>query len=198
MKKRYYILVLIVLFPLIYSLFSGFGFTAASTITGKHVLSKDTVYGKAILFEDPDLGTFGVARIESVFHLLYKYSGESTDQSIEKDKPFAVTGFGTSELDGKDGFLLAIKTSANSSIQYITVGNHLGRLHTSSPYSMTLDDVRANQEYYDVEEVTNNYTLFVLDSNDHNRDKYIIRGFDSKGKLIADKLWAAKIRYVNK
>jgi hypothetical protein len=198
MKKRYIIVALTVLFFLFYGSYIGFGFTAASTLPEEQVLSKDTVYGKAILFENTSLGTFGVARVEKAFPLLYKYSGGSYGEFIEKDKPFAVTGYGNSGLGGEDGFLLAIKTADNANIQYITIGNHLGALHTSTHYNMTMDDIRAHQEYYDVEEVVNNYALFVLHSNAYNDEKYIIRGFDAEGNLIADKLFAAKIRYVNK
>ncbi|NIK78916.1 hypothetical protein FHS15_004062 [Paenibacillus castaneae] len=185
------IVVGIVLFGWIY----GFRLTESGAIPGNVQIlnSSKTVYGKAVLFEDSVNDSFGVARLKQYLGFLYQYDGGSNGYSVAKDKPFQVTGYGSSET--KQAFVVGVKTAVDSNIKYIAVGNHLEDLSRVEKYELTLDDVYKHKEKYQVAEVVNHYTLFVLDQ--YSEDNWTFRAFDANGKLIADQLFAAEARYID-
>ncbi|MGF7048415.1 hypothetical protein J2T13_002923 [Paenibacillus sp. DS2015] len=173
----------------------GWRLTESSAIPGsvRVVSSHNTVYGKAVLFEDKVHDTFGGARLKQYLGILYQYDGGSFGNFIEEGKPFAATGFGND--DTEDSLLVVVKTAEDSNIKYIALGNHMEGLTASDTYSFTIEDVKEHIDKYHLAEVDNNYTLFVLDK--YTEDAWTIRGFDDDGKLIADKLFGGEIRYIH-
>lgn len=192
MKKVLFGVILILGLYLIGSL-SGLHFKVINTIPGdvKMIRSSDIGnYAKAILFEDKTHKTFGVAKIEKRFGILYRYVSGSRDYMVEKGKPFQAGGIGND-----DAFLVAIETAKNSNIEYIVLGNHMEAITPSDKYELTLDDVRENIEEYYLKEVEDNYVLFVTD--EYSEDTWTIRAFDKDGNLIADKLFGGDTRYID-
>lgn len=156
------------------------------------IQSKETVYGKAILFEDKDNRTFGVAKIKKYMGILNKFDGGSYRDYTEENKPFEVASYGTN--DKKDSFIVGIMVAKDSSIKYITLGNYMEEVQPNETYELTLEDVEENIEDYQLVEVNNRYALFVVD--EYTKDTRTIRGFDEKGNLIADKKYAEEPRYL--
>jgi hypothetical protein len=128
---------------------------------------------KAVLFENKTYKTFGVARIEKKLGFLYRYDGGTWGNFVEEGKPFQADGIGNNE-----DFLVAIKTSINSKIKYIALGNHMEGIMPSDKYELTLDDVRKNIDEY-------------------SEDTWTIRAFNKDGKLIADELFGGDARYTD-
>lgn len=146
--------------------------------------------GKAVLFEDEIHKSFGIAKVEKKFGFLYRYGGGSSGYSIEEGKPFEASGMGDENY-----FIVAIKTPEDSNIKYIALGNHIEGITPSDTYELSLEDVKQNSEDYHVEEVKDNYILFVLD--EYNQDNWTIRAFDTDGNLIADELPGTDARYID-
>lgn len=147
-------------------------------------------YGKAILFKDENNNSFGLVRVKKVLGLLYSYDGGSFGHMVQEDKPFEAIG-----LANNNDFLVGIKVINNSKIKYIAIGNHMGEIKPTDSYSLSLSDVKANNDVYLLREVKDNYVLFVL--NEYSEDTWTIRAFDGDGKLIADKLFGGEARYIN-
>lgn len=184
------ILISLILLAVLYIWFVG-----PSAIPGnvKIIQSQKTVYGKAVLFEDLDNQTFGVARLEHNWWFFYRFSGSSYGNYIEEDKPFEVTGYGTNEKI--DSLAIGVKVSSDSGIKYIAVGNHMEDVAPYESYELHLDEVRKNPNDYQLKEVEDNYVLFVVD--EYTDDTWTIRGFDESGNLIADKGAWGEPRFLN-
>ena len=147
-------------------------------------------YAKAVLLEDPTHNMFGVAIVEKKFGFLYRYDGGSWGNTVGEGEPFQATGYGNS-----DDFVVAIKTAANSGIDYIALGNHMEGGMPTDQYELTLDDVRENMDEYHLQEVKDHYVLFV--TGEYSEDTWTIRAFDQDGNLIADKLYGGAARYID-
>ncbi|TXC92868.1 hypothetical protein FS935_01355 [Metabacillus litoralis] len=172
----------------------GYRFTPYSALpTGtKAVISEDTIYGKAILYEDINNNTFGLANIYRNIGFLYHYAGGTSDYFIEENEPFEAAGFGRDE---EDGFMVGVRTR-DPNIKYIVVGNHIEKVKLSDSYNFTMDTVVKYQDSYHLEEVVNNHALFVLD--EYSEATWTIRALDKDGHLIADKLFGAgEARYID-
>lgn len=172
---------------------NGYHFKEIGAIKGdvKKIQSYDIEnYGKVVLFEDKTHNSFGVARLEKKFGLLYRYDGGSSGFSIEEGKPFQATGIGN-----KNAFLVAVKTAENSNIEYIVIGNHMESVTPSTTYELSLDDIKKNPDSYNIKNVKDHYVLFVLDK--YTEDTWTIRAFDKAGNLIADKLFGGDTRYID-
>lgn len=172
---------------------NGFHFTETNAIPGdvKIVRSYDIDgYGKAVLFEDKTLKTFGVVRLEKKFGFLYRYGGGTFGYWVEEGKPFQASGHANNK-----NFLVAVKTANNSNINFIALGNHMEEITPSDSYKLSLDDVKAHSDDYHLKEVTDNYVLFVLD--EYTEDTWTIRAFDNEGNLIADELFGSDARYID-
>lgn len=174
-------------------LLSGYHFSQESAIPWnvRIVQSEETVYGEAVIFEDMDTNTFGVARIKEFLGYLYKFDGASYGHIIEDGRPFKATGFGN---DSTDGFIVGVKTAKTSEITTVVVGNHLKELTPSDQYSLTMDEVWKRKDQYEVAQVKNNYALLILD--EYSEETWTIRAFDKNGQLIADKLFGSDPRYL--
>lgn len=146
--------------------------------------------GKAVLYEEKSDQSFGVAELERKFGFLYHYDGGTSGYWTEKGKPFQAVGVGENKY-----FIVAVKTADDSNIKYIAIGNHMEGITPTETYELTLDDVYANRDDYNLKEVTDNYALFVLD--DYTEDTWTIRAFDQNGILIADKIYGGDERYVD-
>lgn len=172
---------------------SEFSFTPSGAVPGdvRTVITQDTVYGKAILFEEPDRQVFGIAPVKSWLGFFYRSDGYATEYMVE-DKPFEAQGYGK---DQKDHFLVGIQTATGSNIRYIAIGNHVEGQSHLEPYSLALDEVRANPDTYHLQEVEGNYALFVFDK--YTMDNWTFRAFDQDGRLVADKLPGASARYID-
>ena len=158
----------------------------------KIIQSQKTVYGKAVLFEDIDNQTFGVARLELYWWFFYRYDGGSYGHYVEEDKPFEVTGIGTN--DKIDSLAIGVKVSSGSGIKYVAVGNYMEDVAPYESYELHLDEVRKNPNDYQLKEVEDDYALFVVD--EYTDDTWTIRGFDESGDLIADKRAWGEPRYL--
>ncbi|WP_226666238.1 hypothetical protein [Metabacillus litoralis] len=189
---RFIMIVLIIMIGVL--LLLGFRFTPYSALpTGtKAVKSIDTVYGKAILYEDVNNNTFGLANIHRNIGFLYYDAGGTSDYFLEGNEPFEAAGIGRDE---EDGFIVGVRTR-DTNIKYIVVGNHLEKLKRSDTYSFTMDTVEKYRGSYHLEEVVNNHALFVLD--EYSEATWTIRALDKDGHLIADKLFeAGEARYID-
>jgi|GEM_PF-4177146 len=158
----------------------------------KIIQSQKTVYGKAVLFEDVDNQTFGVARLEHYWWFFYSFGGSSYGHYVEEDKPFKVTGYGTN--DKIDSLAIGVKVSSGSGIKYVAVGNYMEDVAPDESYELHLDEVRKNPDDYQLKEVEDDYALFVVD--EYTDDTWTIRGFDESGNLIADKSAWGEPRYL--
>ncbi|MCT2536253.1 hypothetical protein NC661_13540 [Aquibacillus koreensis] len=171
----------------------GFRFTASSALPNgtKPIESIETIYGKAILYEDVNNHTFGLAEIHRSIGFLYHYSGGASEYILEGNEPFQAVGFGSDE---QDGFMVGIKTG-NPNIKYIVVGNHLEDLTTSDPYNFNMETVEEYPNSYHVKDIVDNHAFFVL--NEYSEETWTIRALDKDGNLIADKLFGTgEARYV--
>lgn len=172
---------------------SGLHFNVINTIPGtvKKVRTANIDdYGKAVLFEDITYKTFGVAKAEKKFGFLYRYDGGTYGYGIEEGKPFQASG-----IADQNGFIVAIKIAKDSNIKYIALGNHMDGIMPSDTYELSLDDVKANSDDYQLKEVTDNYVLFVLE--EYSENSYTIRAFDNDGNLTADQLFGRDARYID-
>ncbi|ENH97658.1 hypothetical protein J416_04411 [Gracilibacillus halophilus YIM-C55.5] len=163
----------------------GFRFTASSALPNgtKPIESIETIYGQAILYEDVNNHTFGLAKIHRSMGFLYHYAGGAPDYILEVNEPFQAAGFGSDE---QDGFMVGIKTG-NPNIKYIVVGNHLENLTPSEPYNFNMETVENYPNSYHVKEIVDNHAFFVLD--EYSEKTWTIRALDKDGNLIADKLF---------
>ncbi|MFF2886207.1 hypothetical protein [Paenibacillus sp. NPDC057967] len=199
-KKVYWGIGIIALLVVAYGWLAGYRFTMSSAISaGFHkdyrvILSEDMPGGKAVLYEDTFHGTFGVGKLHTLWGLLYAHGGEGGSLRAQEDgQPFELAGYGSG---GDDiWFLVGIRVRDDSQIRYLSAGNHLKDLAYDEPYTMTLDDVKANPNHYEWEEATGRYALLVLD--DYTEENWTIRALDQEGKLIADKPFAAQPRYLD-
>lgn len=193
--KKYYIISGLIGGVVLLCWLYGFRLTESGAMPGnsKIILSENTVFGKAVLFQDTDNQSFGIGRLKRNLGFLYRYDGGSTGYLIEEDKPFQAAGTGRDEVE--DGFLVGVKTARDSNIKYIAIGNHLEGLTPTDTYHLTIDDVKKNSDNYHLAEVMNNFALFVLD--EYSEQNWTIRAFDAEGKLIADHLPGFNIRYIN-
>ncbi|OEH92524.1 hypothetical protein [Bacillus solimangrovi] len=184
----------IIIFGMLYIM--GFRLTASSALPmGSHVVeSIKTNYGKALIYEDVNNDTFGVAKIERHLGFLYSYDGGGNGDYIREHHPFAVSGYGS---DTEDGFLVGVKIAADSGIKYIVIGDHFENLTTSDIYYFNMKTVERYPERYHIKEVNDNYVFFVLD--EYSEETWTIRGLDEEGDLVADKLFGSgrNSRYVN-
>ena len=172
----------------------GFRFTPYSALpTGtKAVISVDTIYGKAILYEDINNNTFGLANIHRNIGFLYHYAGGTSDYYIEGNEPFEAAGIGRDE---EDGFIVGVRIK-DPNIKYIVVGNNLEKLNRSDTYNFTMDTVLKYQDSYHVEKEVNNHALFVLD--EYSEATWTIRALDKDGHLVAYKLFGeGEARYID-
>ncbi|OIJ20694.1 hypothetical protein BKP45_08605 [Anaerobacillus alkalidiazotrophicus] len=195
-KKKPRLLVISVLVIVIGIFFlSGFRFTAIDTIPGnvEQISSYDTVYGKAILFEDVNDKTFGLARVKQRLGIIYYYDGGTFGNDIEENKPFEVTGYGT--VYEKEGFIVGVKTAENSSIKYIVIGGHSENTPPSIPYDFSMNTVKEQPDNYHIKKIINNFAFFVLDG--YSEDTWTIRGLNEDGNLVADKLFGGDIRFIS-
>lgn len=186
---KYMIATLIIIIGVL--LLFGFRFTASSALPmgAKVIQSKNTSFGKAILYEDKNNHTFGLAKINRNLGFLYYYAGGASDYFIEGNEPFQAAGFGN-----EDGFMVGVRIG-NPNIKYIVVGNTLGNLTPSDIYHFNMKTVEENPDSYHVERVVNNYAFFVLDN--YTRATWTIRALDKDGNLIADKLFGTgEARYI--
>lgn len=169
-------------------------FNGTNAIPGnvKIILEEQTVYGKAVLFEDTDNHSFGVARLEKYLGFFYQFDGCSYENYVEKDQPFKATGYGARAQ--KDSFAVAVKVAENSNIAYVTIGNYMSDVLPGEKYELSLDDVKANMEQYQLKAVVDGYVLFVTD--EYTEDTWTVRGFDKDGKLVAHKRFAGEPSYL--
>ncbi|MHA6481971.1 hypothetical protein ACX1C1_08710 [Paenibacillus sp. strain BS8-2] len=176
---------------------TGWSFEQTRHIPGKVkvMLSQDTAFGKAILFENELDGSFGVARVDRKWDVLYRYDGGSSGYRVEEGKPFQAAGIATGTGEKKDRFVAGVKTAQDSKIKYIVFGGHMEGVSPWDPYSLTLDEVRRDSDTYQIQELQNQYALFVLD--DYSEDTWTIRAFDENGRLVAHKLFAGDERYID-
>lgn len=192
MKRSIIIIIFLILGILLIWDFSGLHFKEVNTIPGnvKLIRSMDNNDGaKALLVEDINDKTFGVARVREFFGFLYRYDDGSLGNSIGEGKPFQADGIGGSEY-----FLVVIKSAENSNIEYYALGNPMEDLEWDEPYELTLDDVKANIDDYSLGPVVDDYVLFV--TRKYSEENWTIRAFDKDGILVADKLAAGDIRHI--
>lgn len=175
-------------------LVTGFRFTVSTTLpmSTKVIESIDTTYGKAILYEDENDNSFGLAKIHRSIGFLYHYYGGTSDYLLETNDPFIAAGFGNDE---EDGFMVGVRTS-NPDIKYIVVGNHIENLMPSDTYTFNMETVKKHPDYYHIKEVVDTFTFFVLD--EYSEETWTIRALDKDGNLIADKLFGTgSARYID-
>ncbi|MEH7235289.1 hypothetical protein [Bacillus sp. JJ1562] len=175
-------------------LLMGFRITASSALPSgsKAIQSINTTYGKAILYEDTNDNTFGLAKVERNLGFIYHYSGGTSDYFIEGNEPFQAAGYGNDE---EDGFIIGVRTS-NPNIKYIVVGNHLKNFTPSDTYSFNMETVEKYPSSYHIEEVVANHAFFVLD--EYSEATWTIRALDKDGNLVADKLFGTgEARYID-
>lgn len=195
-KKRkpwkFIIVILIIIIGAL--LLIGFRFTASSALPkgSKVIQSINTSYGKAVLYEDQDDNTFGLAKINRSLGFLYHYAGGTSDYFIEGNEPFQAAGNGNDE---EDGFMVGIRTR-DPNIKYIVVGNHLENLTPSDTYTFNMETVEKYPDRYHIQEVVDNHAFFVLD--EYSEATWTIRALDKDGNLVADKLFGTgEARYID-
>lgn len=187
----------VVFLTILWQVLSGWDYDKTRHIPGKVkvIVSQETAFGEGILFEDEFHGTFGVARVERKWGALYRYDGGAYGYSVEGGKPFQAAGIGTGVGEKKDRFVVGIKTAEDSKIKYIAIGGHREDVPISEPYSLTLEEARADGDNYQIKEVKDQYALFVFD--DYSEDTWTIRAFDENGRLVAHKLFPGDEKYID-
>jgi hypothetical protein len=194
-KRKPWKFILVILLIIIGALLLiGFRFTASSALPfGSNVIeSIDTNYGKAILYEEGNDHTFGLAKVNRSLGFLYHYSGGASDYSIEGNEPFQAGGHGNDE---DDGFMVGVRTR-DPNIKYIVVGNHLENLTPSDTYNFNMETVEKYPDSYHIQEVVVNHAFFVLD--EYSEETWTIRALDKDGNLVADKLFGTgEARYID-
>ncbi|MCM3618391.1 hypothetical protein M3936_12445 [Sutcliffiella horikoshii] len=171
--------------------FIGFRFTAASALPfGSEVIKTiDTDYGKAVLYEDRNVDTFGIAHVNRTLGLLYYYGGGSTDYSVEEGEPFQAAGFGS-----KESFMVGVKTN-DPTLKYIVIGSHLDTPEEIEKDNFSLVTVNEHPESYTIQEVVGGYAFFVLD--EYSEATWTIRALDEDRQLIGEKMfYEGQARYV--
>ncbi|RCW64563.1 hypothetical protein [Saliterribacillus persicus] len=189
---KFLVVILIIIIGILF--LTGFRFTASSALPiGSSVIEDiNTNYGKAILYENVNDNTFGLAKVKRNLGFLYHYSGGTSKYAVERNKPFQVAGYGSNE---EDGFMIGVRIT-NSDIKYIVVGNHLRNLTPTDKYHFNLETVKKYSDSYHIEEVTINHAFFVL--NEYSEETWTIRALDKDGNLIADKLFGMdEVRYID-
>ncbi|WP_211748613.1 hypothetical protein [Paenibacillus sp. Marseille-Q4541] len=170
--------------------------TESGAIPGNHkiIISQDTVYGKAAIYEDMKNQTFGAVKLNKKLGLFYEYGGLAEREFPEEDMPFQVVGFGNN-VEQNDSFVVGIKVNRNSNIHSISLGYHKKITDYNESYEFSMKDIEAHPDKYLVKEVKNGYVLFVMDEYTH--EGWTMRGFDKDGNMVADKLFSAQPRYTN-
>lgn len=158
---------------------------------GRIVKSKEIHgYGQVILFVDHQDQSFGIAKLEKKLGFLHRFAGSSYGRTIEQGKPFEATSLGD-----PNRFIVGVVTTRDSNIKYIAVGNHLKDVSSSQSYELSLEEVKAHPDDYQLEEVDDQYALFVLD--EYTEENWTIRAFDQDGNIVADKIFGGEVRYMN-
>ncbi|SDD64239.1 hypothetical protein SAMN05428987_5506 [Paenibacillus sp. CF095] len=194
MKKIKLIVSLLILGIFLFGSLDGLRFKEINVIPGdvKIVRSEEiNDFGKAVLFEDNQDKTFGIAGLKKEFRVLYRYGISTDGYWIEEGKPFTAAGIGDSNY-----FVVAVKTARESNIKYVALGNHMESVMPLENYELSLENVKANLDGYHLKEVTDNYVLFVLD--EYSEDTWTIRAFSKDGDLVADKLFGGEARFIDR
>ncbi|WP_454190134.1 hypothetical protein [Paenibacillus sp. Marseille-Q7038] len=170
--------------------------TASGAIPGNHkiMISEDTVYGKAAIYEDTMNNTFGAVKLREKLGLFYEFGGHAVKESPDRDMPFEAVGF-ENDVKEDDSYVVGVKVNRDSNIASVSLGNHKRITYYNEPYEFSMKDIEAHPDQYLVEEVKGGYALFVMDEYTH--EGWTIRGFDKEGNMVADKLFSAQPRYTN-
>lgn len=129
----------------------------------------------------------GCAIIEKKFGILYKFEQSTSGINIHNGSPFVYDSCG--RLNHKKD-IFAIKTANDSQIKYIAIGD------LSKHEQFSLSEARANPKDFIVVEVKQNYALWEATAS--NGTEIIVRGFDSKGNLVAEQRDGQIAKYMNK
>lgn len=169
--------------------------SAAETLKGRDVeivLYQSAHYGEAVIFEDKEGSTFGVAQLNRYFGILWVYGGGASGYEVKENQPFKAVGAFTNNKKGKDQFVVGIKIN-NENIKYIAVGKGPQiDSNLDSRYSLNYQEVKEMKDVYRVEEVENGFALMVFD--EYSEENWTITAFDDNGNLVADKLSGAEPR----
>lgn len=168
--------------------------TASGAIPGNHeiIISQDTVYGKAAIYEDTKNNTFGAVKLREKLDLFYEFGGQAERNFPDQDLPFQAVGF-ENNVKEDDSYVVGVKVNPNSHIATVSLGYH--KKNYNEPYEFSMKDIEAHPDKYLVEEVKDGYALFVMD--EYTQEGWTIRGFDKEGNMVADKLFSAEPRYTN-
>ncbi|MDB4897781.1 MAG: hypothetical protein JWN15_4043 [Firmicutes bacterium] len=155
------------------------------------VRAEPTWFGKAVLFEDVDRGTFGVAQLRRVLLVFWQNGGGSYGYALEPGQPFTATNYGSTNVRRTQQFVVGVKVQPP--IKYITIGSEDpgNAQQTQGP---TLAHVQSRPKVYQTVPMVNGYALFVTDAL--TAATYTFHAFDTDGKLVADQLYAHPVRWV--
>lgn len=186
-SSAFIVLILIILFS------SEYHFNETSVLDKdvEKLISYNTSYGSALLIEDKNNKSFGVAQVDKKYGILYRYAVGSMGFEVEDGKPFKVTYVSNNR---EDGLVVGIKTAKDSTIKYVAIGKYPEGVTAPDTYSITLEDVKGNKDY-SLQEVVDHYALFVFD--ELTEDTSTFRCFDEEGNLVADKIYGATERYID-
>lgn len=205
MKKYVVILAILIILPLCQNL-NGFKPTPLQTLADQDFLggeqveiiqSRNTSYGQAVLFHDRSNDTFGVGKIEKRLGFFWLYRGGTYGYRLEEKEPFRAAGSFMPNREGKNQFIIGVRTAENSGIAYVAIGKGPQiPADFREPYNITLAEVQANPNNYQAAPMENNYVLLLAD--EYNETSWTLTAFDREGNLVADKLFGSTARSINR
>ncbi|MGE5672925.1 MAG: hypothetical protein ACM3XM_03440 [Mycobacterium leprae] len=133
---------------------------AAPGMTSGHVRivrAEPTRYGQAVVLEDLERQQFGTVLLRRTLFVFWCNWGGSYGYQLNEREPFRETGYGHGQ--GPQQFVIGIK--ADPAIRYIAAGTSTGQQLADT--TLTLAQVRAQPERYQVQPVVDGYALFLAD-----------------------------------
>lgn len=151
-----------------------------------------------MLFHNATDNTYGQAEFFKLFGILYRTGFVSFGNKIPDKSPFIVL-----EMYEPDTFVLFIQSN-NPNIKYVSSGTEKTSFSDTETIDTSIEYVKKKPEFYELKELKNGYAVFNANLTGNNdKDglimsrKRTILGFDSDGKLIADRIALLYGRYIN-
>ncbi len=174
----------------------GFRFTEKSAIKaifpGDLVIKSELNNNKEIYLLCDNIKTelfYDIILERKLFGLLYKYKS-SNSYNKSYDEPFVMTG--SIDYKHKRGYF-GFKIN-NVNIKYISIGVDDLQRNMISKENLTLNYIKSKPERFKYSHINSNkYVTFVYDN--YVQKNFVIRAFNSTGKLYIEKYLDSKIMY---
>lgn len=164
----------------------------------KIVSSTPTYDGQVVMHTDDERQTVAVTRLHRWLGLFWLKQSSAVLPAAKPETPFSFTLIAHLNQEYRDQLMVGVATYSER-IHQVAMGRHLQQLlgheklgipaDPRQPYTLTLEQLRAMPEMFQIATVTDGYALLV----DNAPPLYpVIFAFDKDGQLVADSLYGER------